>query len=235
MEYNIYCDESCHLENDKSKVMVLGAIWCPREKKSEIFTRIREIKIQHSLSPDFEIKWNKVSPAKVELYIDIVNYFFDDDDLHFRTLVIPNKNELNHSFFKQDHNTFYYKMFFDLLKVIFSPSSSYNIYLDIKDTQGQEKVTKLQEVLRNNQYDYHKQIIRKIQQVQSHEVELLQITDLLTGAMSYLHRGLSDSQAKLNLIKRIRSRSGYSLLKSTLYKEEKLNVFIWKSREISHG
>ncbi len=24
--FNIYCDESCHLENDRQKAMVLGAI-----------------------------------------------------------------------------------------------------------------------------------------------------------------------------------------------------------------
>jgi len=29
---NIYCNESCHLEHDRQKVMVLGAIWCPLEK-----------------------------------------------------------------------------------------------------------------------------------------------------------------------------------------------------------
>ena len=27
--FNIYCDESCHLEHDRQQVMVLGAIWCP--------------------------------------------------------------------------------------------------------------------------------------------------------------------------------------------------------------
>lgn len=27
--FNIYCDESSHLENDHQKVMVLGAVWCP--------------------------------------------------------------------------------------------------------------------------------------------------------------------------------------------------------------
>ena len=25
--YNIYCDESCHLEQDGQPVMVLGAVW----------------------------------------------------------------------------------------------------------------------------------------------------------------------------------------------------------------
>lgn len=234
-EYNIYCDESCHLENDESKVMVLGAIWCLKDVKHEVFSRIREIKAKYGFKPEFEIKWNKVSMARNDFYTELINYFFDDDDLHFRGLVVPDKGLLNHNFFNQDHNTFYYKMYFDLLKVILAPHSGYNIYIDIKDTRGQEKVLKLQNVLRNNHYDYHNQIIRKIQQVHSHEVELLQITDLLCGALSYLHRGLQGNEAKLELIEKIRYRSGYSLLKSTLYKEEKMNVFIWRAREVSNG
>ena len=176
-----------------------------------------------------------MSKAKTDFYIDLINYFFDDDHLHFRALVVPDKKALNHEAFNQDHNTFYYKMYFDLLKVILSPDCAYNIYIDIKDTRGQDKVMRLQDVLRNNQYDYHNQIIRKIQQVHSREVELLQITDMLIGAISYLHRGLSGNEAKLKIIDKIRSRSGYSLLKSTLYKEDKINIFIWKSRTLSNG
>jgi len=233
-EYNIYCDESCHLENDQSKVMILGATWCPKDVKDEVFGRIREIKQKYGFKPDFEIKWNKVSKAKTDFYIELINYFFDDDHLHFRALVVPDKKALNHEAFHQDHDTFYYKMYFDLLKVILSPDSAYNIYIDIKDTRGQEKVMKLQNVLRNNQYDYHNQIIRKIQQVNSREVELLQITDMLIGAISYLHRDLSGNEAKLKIIDKIRSRSGYSLLKSTLYKEDKMNIFIWKSRIVNN-
>ncbi|HBL11899.1 MAG TPA: DUF3800 domain-containing protein, partial [Cyanobacteria bacterium UBA11162] len=44
--FNVYCDESCHLENDHQLVMVLGAIWCPLDKVQEIAIRLREIK-QH--------------------------------------------------------------------------------------------------------------------------------------------------------------------------------------------
>jgi len=230
MEYNVYCDESCHLLHNNGNAMVLGAIWCPSTKRHEAFKRIREIKVAHSLSPNFEIKWNKVSPAKVDFYMDLVNYFFDDDDLHFRALVVPDKTRLNHEAFNQDHDTFYYKMYFDLLKVILSPDGGYNIFIDIKDTRSQKKVDHLKEILRNNQYDFHDQIIKGIQQVHSHEVELLQITDLLIGAISYLHRGLSQNQAKVQLLNRIRTRSGYSLLRSTLVKEEKMNIFIWKPR-----
>ncbi|NTV59869.1 MAG: DUF3800 domain-containing protein, partial [Chlorobiaceae bacterium] len=42
--FNIYCDESCHLEHDRQKAMVLGAIWCPLDKTREIAVRLREIK-----------------------------------------------------------------------------------------------------------------------------------------------------------------------------------------------
>ncbi|WP_354625811.1 hypothetical protein [Psychromonas sp. MME2] len=39
--YNVYCDESCHLENDGIKSMSLGAMWCPLDKRAEIAKRIR--------------------------------------------------------------------------------------------------------------------------------------------------------------------------------------------------
>jgi hypothetical protein len=84
-------------------------------------------------------------------------------------------------------------------------------------------------------YIMYYEIIKKIQQVQSHEVELLQITDLLTGAIGYLHRGLNQNSAKVKLIDRIKTRSGYSLMKSTLYKEDKMNIFLWKARTITNG
>lgn len=225
LEYNIYCDESCHLENDSSNVMVLGAIWCLKEKRVEICERIKEIKESNGINRLAEIKWNKVSPTNKFFFKQLVDYFFDNDDLHFRGIIIPNKKE---NFSNKTHDDFYYDMYFDLVKVIFDPQNSYNVYIDIKDTLGNEKVNQLGEVLRNNQYDYEKKIIKKIQQIRSHEIEILGLTDLIIGALSYLHRELKTSETKLYLIDRIKKRSTYSLVQSTLYKEEKFNVFICK-------
>ena len=226
--YNIYCDESCHLEHDGEKAMTIGGVWCPEEKKDEIFKRIREIKQEHGLSPTMEIKWNKVSKGQIDFYMDVVNYFFDNSDLHFRVIVVPDKQELHHEIFCQSHDDFYYKIYFDMLKTIFEPNGGYNIYLDIKDTRGQRKVEKLHEVLCNSKYDFNRKLIKKVQQVRSHEVELVALADLLIGAVSYLHRGKTTSEAKLKLIERIKQRSGYSLTSSTLYRESKFNVFVWK-------
>ena len=230
--FNVYCDESCHLENDRQKAMVLGAVWCPLEKTREIAVRIREIKARHGLSPASEIKWVKVSPAKVQFYLDIMDYFFDDDDLHFRALIVPDKSQLRHEDFQQTHDEWYYKMYFDMLKVILYPDARYRIYLDYKDTQGATKVKKLHEVLCNNMYDFSRRIIERIQLVRSHEVEVLQLADLLIGTVSYVNRGLSTSAAKLRLVDRMRARSGYKLTQTTLLRENKVNLFRWHASEV---
>jgi len=141
---------------------------------------------------------------------------------------VPNKSELKHEEFGHSHDTFYYKMYFNLLKTLFEPDCEYNIYIDIKDTRGQKKVDKLHEVLCNNHYDFNRELIKKVQQVRSEEVELVALADLLIGAMSYLHRGKTTSEAKLKLIERIKERSKYNLMASTLYRENKFNIFVWR-------
>jgi hypothetical protein len=215
------------LEKDQQDVMVLGAIWCPLDKSKEIAIRIREIKRQHSLKQNFEIKWTKVSPAKLYFYLDLIDYFFDNSDLHFRALIVPDKAKLRHAEFNQSHDDFYYKMYFDMLKIIISPNATYRIYIDIKDTKSAQKAAKLHDVLCNNRYDFSRSIIERLQTVRSHEIELLQLTDLLIGAISYANRGLDTSHAKSSIVQRFRDRSGYRLTQSTLYREDKVNLFYW--------
>jgi len=231
--FNIYCDESCHLENDRHKVMVLGAIWCPLNRAREIAVRLREIKQKHGLPPHFEVKWTKVSPAGKALYLDLVDYFFDDDDLYFRALIVPDKSLLRHEDFPgQDHETWYYKMYFEMLKVIFRPDACYRIYLDIKDTHGARRVDKLHEVLCNDFYDFSCQVIECLQLVQSHEIEQVQLADLLIGAVAYLNRRLQGNVGKMAVAERMRERSGYDLTRSTLLREEKMNIFRWCALEV---
>ena len=33
MEYNVYCDESCHLKSNECKYMLIGAVYCPKRMK----------------------------------------------------------------------------------------------------------------------------------------------------------------------------------------------------------
>lgn len=235
MLYNVYCDETCHLEHDGINDMVIGAVWCPQEKLSEINLRLRQIKERNNIPVSQELKWTKISPSGVSIYEDIINYFFDDDDLHFRAIIIPDKSKLNHQAFHQTHDDWYYKMYFDMLKVIFNPNDNYEVYIDIKDTHSYAKSQKLKEVCSNSMYDFSSRVIRRLQPIRSEEVQIMQLVDILIGAIGYENRVFPDgfvrSTAKQELIDLIKKRSCYSLSKTTLYREEKCNLFVWDARE----
>ena len=50
----------------------------------------------------------------------------------------------------------------------------------------------LHEIICNNMYDFRHEIVERMQLVRSHEVELLQLADLLIGAVAYANRGLRE-------------------------------------------
>jgi hypothetical protein len=81
-------------------------------------------------------------------------------------------------------------------------------------------------------YDFSRKIIERSQLVHSNEVEQLQLADLLIGAIAYINRGLSANTGKTAIIERMKQRSGYSLTKTTLLHEEKINLFRWRAVEV---
>ena len=229
MDISIFCDESCHLENDESNVMGLGAVWLPKSDVRALSLQLRDIKRRHRAAG--ELKWNKVSPARLDFYKEVVDWFFNQEDLCFRALIVPNKGDLDHDRFNGgEHDTFYYKMYFSMLNKILSPSDSHSIYIDIKDTRSKLKVAKLRDVLCNNVYDFTGQMVTRTQHVRSHEVELMQVCDLLLGATVYRHRGLATSHAKTQIAERIESKSGRSILHSSPLRDHKFNIFVWQAR-----
>lgn len=231
-EINIYCDESSHLEHDGIGSMVLGAVYCPKDICRVLSTELRNIKEYHGLSRSFETKWTKVSKSKQDYYLDVLDYFFTVPELRFRGLLVPDKSKLRHEAFDQDHSKWYFKMFFYLLKVIVNPQEQFNIFLDIKDTRSQERVEKLGEVLSNDMLDFQRAGILNIQTVRSHEVEIMQITDLIIGAIGYANRDLSSNLGKVRLVEELQGRAGTDLIHSTPLGAKKFNLFRWQCLEL---
>lgn len=234
--FNLYCDESCHLPNDGKPLMVQGVVTCPLGKSREIAVRLREIKQKHAMAKGFEVKWNKVSEGKIAFYLDWLDYFFDDDDLSFRA-VVADKVGLQHDAFEQDHDDWYYKMMFQLVQHVIRPDACFRIYLDKKDTRSAQKVSKLHDVLCNNLLDFNRLVVERVQVIESHAVEQMQLADLLMGAVGYVNRNLAGNSGKEALIARIKERTGYALTRSTLLREPKFNLFHWHGHSFgaAHG
>lgn len=227
---NIYCDESCHLSFDNGP-MALGAVVVPSSRAYFHNCKIREIKQEYGLNPSLELKWTKISPAKKAVYLAVVDYFFSQDDLSFRAIVIPDKSKLDHDTFMQTHDDWYYKMYFLLLQNLIDLEKQNRIYIDIKDTRGKRKTRKLHDILCNNKYDFDRNIISQLQTIRSHEVELMSIVDIFIGALTYLHKNLQSSSAKLELIHLIQSKTQLSLKQSSWLSAKKFNLFAWQPQE----
>lgn len=234
MLYTVFCDESCHLQKDNSSVMVLGAMYCLSEKRKQIYSDIRAIKEKHGLNSHFEIKWTKVSKSKIEFYLELLDYFWTNSDLHYRGLVATGKDKLNHTKYNNDdYDLWYYKMYFRTLDPIIRQENEYHILVDIKDTKGGKRIQKLKEVMCNNIYDFNGEVITHIGQINSAESEILQLADLLNGALAYHYRNLEmkdmANKGKIEFVKALQKKRNID--KSTARYESKFNLFVWEPRK----
>ena len=214
--FNIYCDESCHIEHDHKDYMFLGSVSCAYPQIRRHCKRIKELKKEHNFYA--EIKRSKVSMSKVRFYLDLIDYFFDTD-LKFRAIGIK-KSQIKCDEMGSSYDDFFYKMYYLLLNYKIDTLDCYNVYLDIKDSFSAQKVRKLKEVL-NTKYG----VFRNVQNICSHESLLMQLADLIMGAVSY---NVNDKEhknaAKMMIIERIMKHLHTGSLDMTNH-SEKLNLF----------
>ena len=89
----------------------------------------------------------------------------------------------------------------------------------------------MQKYLGNKLHDFDLNKIKKVQNIRSHESQLMQLTDILIGAVGYSSRSLDTSSAKLHIMNHIKSKSNYTLTKNTLYREDKFNMLFWNAQK----
>ena len=81
--------------------------------------------------------------------------------------------------------------------------------------------------------DFQMETIKRIQIVDSRDLQIMQLADLFIGAISYYNRGLSRnnsfSSAKRELVELIEDLSGVDLGKKTNLSKQKFNVFVWNA------
>ena len=142
-----------------------------------------------------EMKWNSISKSKFVFYNEIVEYFFMTD-LQFRAVIID-KSQLNHANHNQTHDEFYDKMYFQLLNKKLLFDATYNIYIDEKDTHSYK----------------------------SYESELMQMADVLMGAINYKLRGFTKVTSKNKLIEKIEKECGRPIIQPSALQEIKFNKF----------
>lgn len=221
MTYKIFCDESNHLLNDTSDIMVNGAILIDEDRVIEANKHIKYLRFKHNYHN--EIKWTKLIKSQKEFYKELIDYFFESDFMRFKATLVVNKSNQKHESYNRTHDDFYYIVYYYTLRNFLNKGDSYKIYLDYKDTQGREKSKKLAEVLRNNkssQLDFYI--------IHSFESNLIQLCDIFIGAIGYKNRSdiAHQSEIKNFIIEYIEEKCGYELIGTKPW-IEKFNIFRW--------
>ncbi|NRT12475.1 DUF3800 domain-containing protein [Flavobacterium sp. 14A] len=213
--FNIYCDESTHLQNDGMPFMMISYVSCAYPQLKIHKAYVQQLRAKHKFKG--EIKWSAVSKSEYEFYADLIDYFFATD-LMFRAVIVD-KSKIDETRKDFTYNDFYFRMYYQLIYHKLTPENTFNIYLDIKDTCSQTKLVRLQELLNSNNN------IRNIQFIKSYESFLMQLCDLIMGAINYHLRSLNKVTAKNRLIEKIQSHTKISLRESTPKSNDKFNLF----------
>lgn len=229
--FNLYCDESCHLENDHLQVMCLGYTKIAASDYPNYKESIKAIKNTHQ-SPT-ELKWNKLSMSRWSLYKALIDFFFEEK-ITFRTFLVKDKSQLDHAHYNHgSHDEFYYKSVYYLLNTPLNPNSNrYKVFLDIKDTRGKEKLLKIHEVFENKYYG--ESPFQYFQHIHSFENELIQLTDLFIGAITFKVRGehlkSGASAVKCKIVEYIELKTGFPIDRGTSRHTPKFNIFEFNPR-----
>jgi hypothetical protein len=225
--FHLYCDESRHLPKDRETVMLMGALACPAEAVAECHRGLKELCAAYGLPAHFEIKWTKVSPAKLDFYRAVLDWFLGSDALSFRCLVLPDKARTMQRLPDASRDHLYYGLYYQLLRQQLEPENRYRAFLDMKDTRGREKLSELTKLLRTDADEFSQ--LQQMQHVRSHEIGLLQITDFLLGAVGYA-RSIAPEQgssAKLALVRHLEEKLGFSLDADSPPGSAKVRIATW--------
>lgn len=225
---NLYMDESCHTQFDGTNTMALVTVYTTNKNNTVIRSIIKSIKDRHFIGG--ELKWNKVGKSNINFYkelISVLAHLTKENRLKTRGLLVDyNKEKIT-----GNYQSWYYMMAYYLFRKIIvgdldsnQKVTKFNLILDKKDNNSHKEIRKTARYL-ENRIRHNKKISGMA--VDSREFDLIQVADLIAGAMTYKIRGLNTSPYKLDLIKHIEKEFEVNLTTtSSLYKTD-FNVFVW--------
>ncbi|MDK9718465.1 MAG: DUF3800 domain-containing protein [Trichlorobacter sp.] len=225
--FNVYCDESRHTSNPEDPFMVIGALACPRDKKDEITRRINAIRKQHDTWREFG--WKTLSPNRRDFYWSLLNLFATESCLSFRCIV-ADRSALDHDQFNDGDNELgFYKLYYQMLVHWLKRDHAYHIFLDGQQNRTQRRFIDLRDILRRRLTGKAK--VECLEPVSSHSIPLIQLVDLLIGAVGYAWNERQGSEIKLSFCADVAKAAGLRTLKTTTtLSAEKFNIFHFTGR-----
>ena len=209
MEYIVYCDESRHAGKGHHPFMAIGSLWMPRAAKQILSNNFKALR--RSLDLHGEIKWSKTSRVCLESYKKLIDFFFEEDSLRFRVIVVNQKKLDVDQYHAGDEELGFYKFYYEMLIKWIEDGNEYLILLDFKKNKGADRHKTLRTVIENKMRG--KAIIKDLTIIDSSQTPFSQLCDLLTGAVAADWCGLTPGRPKTELAEYIANKCSYQSLR----------------------
>jgi len=196
----VYVDES---SQTKHRYLILGAVALPLSESPGFVEQIAQCRLPEL--PAGEMAWVKVSRTKLDAYIRVVDLFFASSYAHFHAAVIDT-SKLDHHFFNAgDREVGFNKEIYQLVQKCgrLYRNDVFHVYLDKRESP--QPAEKLRTILNfgARARDLRPWPYRRVQFRDSVTSPVIQLTDILTGAIAFRLNGHSvapgASPAKLHL------------------------------------
>lgn len=215
LRHHVYCDES----SMECRFMVYGGIITPEDNVAEFDGLLAEWRAKNRMNA--ELKWAKVSKSKLSEYISFVDFFFDhaaENHWHFKSVVFDT-SQINYATHHEgDEELGFYKFYYHFLLHKFAPYAKNDdhrlwVYIDQKSTT-KERLGALKDALNNGirkKFSRSVSVIRAVEPRVSHECNLIQLADVLMGAIAYhcngCHKADNAAQHRCKMVEHIATRA----------------------------
>lgn len=224
MKFEVYCDESGleALTNRAAHAYTgIGGIWIPAEQRQALKQGLQAIKHKYNIYG--ELKWQKLSPAHLALYKEVIDFFFNAGYIRFRVILVEANKVDNIRFHNADAELSFYKFYYQLLQHWIYDFNEYAVFLDLKKNRNKGRLHELERALDNSNYTSD---ITQVQGLPSDQSLGIQLADILTGmATAKFNQQYKPDSAKAHLIQYVEEKYLGKEIAPTAKSEEKFNVF----------
>lgn len=239
--YRIFSDES---RQSKDRYMVLAGVIIPQHRIDEFnqtMSAYRKSTNMHS-----ELKWSKVSRAKLDNYKIFVDYFFalcDTDVLHFRSIIFDN-HQVDHKKYNDGNKEvgfykFYYQLYMLFAREYFNEKKATSFVIHPDYRHSKYSLKDYLEILNSGfRKKVHPEIsaFSAIEPLHSHNSEIIQVLDIILGAIGYVKNGYTllakSSPCKIELCNYIAEKAGVrNLGRNTRWGQRRFTVWNFRLKK----
>ena len=221
---HVYADES---RQNAHRYMLFGALFVPRgEAENALLADCAALRTRFDWKKG-EFKWGKVSRSKLRVYQEFSDILFRHPDAAFRCLVVDTHQVDLKAYHDNNSETAFYNFYCLMLSRNMQAENQYLIFTDERSNRERNRLSDLKANI--NSYWRSKgalgNVAANVEPRISKENDLLQIVDVLLGAVGYAIEEFTTSEPRLSLTRHIAARLGVEELRT--HRGRDTNFTIW--------